>query len=108
MPRLFVLSAACDDASRPPVRRARSVALMAGGVLAVVAAQALPAVGQAPVPVSVSITPEVPTGFTSQNLPTQTNQRVIVTVVNSGTAAVVNQQIVVRLGAKPEDRKSVV
>lgn len=75
---------------------------MAGGVLAVVAAQALPAVGQAPVPVSVSITPEVPTGFTSQNLPTQTNQRVIVTVVNSGTAAVLNQQIVVRLGAKPD------
>ena len=75
---------------------------MVGGVLAVVAAQALPAVGQAPVPLSVSITPEVPAGFTTQNLPTLTNQRVIVTVVNSGTAAVVNQQIVVRLGAKPD------
>ena len=91
---------------RPEVRgprlRASSFALMAGGVLAVVAAQALPAIGQVPVPVSVSITPEVPAGFTTQNLPTQTNQRVIVTVVNSGTAAVLNQQIVVRLGARPD------
>ena len=78
------------------------MAVLVGAVLAVVAAQALPAVGQAPVPVSVSIAPEVPAGFSTQNLPTQATQRVIVTVVNSGTAAVVNVQIVVRLGNKPD------
>ena len=78
------------------------MAVLAAAVLAVAAVQALPAVGQAPVPVSVSIAPEVPAGFSTQNLPTQATQRVIVTVVNSGTAAVVNEQIVVRLGNKPD------
>ena len=78
------------------------MAVLAAGVLAVAAAQSLPAVGQAPVPVSVSIAPEVPAGFSTQNLPTQVTQRVIVTVVNSGTAPVVNEQLVVRLGNKPD------
>ena len=57
--------------------------------------------------VTVFLAPEIPPGLSAQSLPTGLSLRAIVQVSNTGTAAAVNQQIVMRLGLKPDSITSV-
>lgn len=51
---------------------------------------------------SIVITPEVPAGATISALPTNTGQRIVIQITNTGTTALTNQQFVVRLAQKPD------
>jgi hypothetical protein len=70
------------------------------GALMVVAAPTANA--QTAAAVSIVIIPEVPTGATLAALPTGTGQRITIQITNTGTAALTNQQFVVRLAQKPD------
>lgn len=51
---------------------------------------------------SIVITPEVPAGATVAGLPTNTGQRIVIQITNTGATALTNQQFVVRLAQKPD------
>jgi hypothetical protein len=54
-----------------------------------------------PSPITVTVSQEVANGFTVANQPLGP-QRTLITVVNQGTSILFNQQMVVKLGAKPD------
>ena len=87
-----------------------SVAALSGAVAASLAMVAGPMRSQAQsaAALSVTITPEVPSGMSLSNLPTGTGQRVFIQVTNpAGAVALTNQQFVVRFAAKPDVISSV-
>lgn len=75
-------------------------------VLLVGVAPSPPAYGQT-ANITVFLAPEIPPGLSSQSLPTALSLRAVVQVANTGTVAALNQQIVMRLGAKPDSITSV-
>ncbi len=86
------------------------VAALSGSIVASMAMVAGPTSSQAQSAsaLSIIITPEVPLGASLSNLPTGTGQRVFIQVTNPvGSAALLNQQFVVRFASKPDVISSV-